>query len=161
MRVLVACALVACHAATSAPPPPPVAITKPRSAPDPVPADTRSFLQRTSPYLGVVPHAEVVVTRREGPERIDEQLSVLSGYMRECYMSAPFPFNEPRQDHMTMTIDARDADTSVEIEPPTMAALASCLVRSLVSSHFDSGANRVTLIIDGAMWFTSSGRAPL
>ena len=65
-----------------------------------------------------------------------------------------------RHDCMTMTIDAQAGASSVEIEPSESSPLATCLVRSLVASHFEGGAAHVVLIVDGSLWFTTTNVHP-
>ena len=160
MRVLLACAVVGgCHAATIIP------AAKP--APDePAPVSTLSFLERTSPpgELLDVPHAEVVVTRREGPDAIDGQLSDISEHMQDCYMAALeystlFKHGASTRDRLTVSIETHPSGVSdVDVEPAyTPEGLAACLVQALIRGHFDAGRKptRVVLAVDASTWFTA------
>ena len=149
--VLVVCGIVAgCHATTHAPPRPVAPIPV-----DPPPVPTLSFLERTSPRTITVPHADVVVARRDGPEAVDALLPAISERVRECYTNTWLGFGAPQQDHLTITIDARAGETSVEIEPAYISsALATCFVKSLVSADLYAPRARVVLAIDSRLWFT-------
>jgi len=156
MRVLVACALLAgCHASARAPAAAPrfAVVTVPTHAPDPPPASTLSFLERVSPHTIDVPHMQVFLQRREGPEAIDALLPALSERMTACYASVLWT---TRYDHhVTMTIDAQNGKTNVDVEPGLATPeLAKCLVRSLVDDRFD--ARHVVLSIDAKFWSTTA-----
>ena len=163
MRVLVACVLAGCHATTQHVAPP-IAVAKPPTTPqraDPPPAFTISFLERTSP-----PHTfdtlkvDVAVARNDGPEAIDALLPEISQRIRECYTSTIAVFGPPHQDRLTMTIDGRAGETSVEIEPAYISpTLATCFVQSVVASHVDAHKTRIVLAIESQLWFGPPPRA--
>jgi hypothetical protein len=169
MRVFAACVLIGCHA-TARPPTvsrvfAPIAITQASATPttDPTQPCTASFLECVSPHDIDVPRSELFVTKREGPDAIDAQLVGVSPVMEACYSSTASIFSMARrEDHITMTIDARTSETTVLVEPSTTPPeLAHCLVRSLVASHFDAKHARVVLGIDGAKWFVTTTTSQL
>lgn len=165
MRVLVACAvMLGCHATAPAPHAA-VRLAVTASAADPPPsphqAFTTSFLERVSPHTIDVPHVNVAVERREGPDAIDDQLPAVSAQMRKCYTDTWILYAARREYHLTMTVDARRATTEVDIEPADIAqSLGACFVQSLVSSHFDAGRARVVLAIDARVWLTTTNVQP-
>ena len=124
-----------------------------------------SFLERTRPYPPPkdVPHVDVTVRRREGPDALEWSLPAIRDVANACYLddvATSLRFEDYDDTPFVMSIDTRDDGTmsDVEMDPrPESKSLVMCLIKRLAAQplQLEHVPTHIVLSFTAHIWWSS------